>query len=107
MGNFILSGQDVPRFRHGENLFDIVSRIIWDKYGVQLEWWQMRALHRLPNYSIILGINTRMPWANYEQLMSAVNSNPNPQVKAYLNLQLMAPFIALHYAARKLKAAVG
>ena len=97
-GNFILSGPHVPRYARGENLYDIVCRIVWDKYGVELDWWQMKALHRLPNNGIILAMNTRMPGAASERLMAAVNSNPNPQVKAYLNIQLMEPFNSLHYA---------
>ena len=104
-GNFTLSGQDIPRFMRGENLFEMVGKLIWEKYQVGIDWWQLRALHRLPNNSIILGLTTRMPGSSYEKLIAACNKNPNPRLRVYLNQQLMEPFSTLHYAARRMKAA--
>ena len=104
-GNFTISGSDVPRFTRGENLFEIVGKLIWAKYQIEIDWWQMRALHRLPNNNVFLGLATRMPGSSYEKLIEACNKNPNPKLRVYLNQQLMEPYSSLHYAARKMKGA--
>ena len=103
-GNFIISGVDIPRYYHEEHLFDVVYKLIWEKHNIELNWHHMKALHRLPGNSIIMVMNTRMPGSAFQALITAVNSNPNPRIKIYLNLQLMEPFDMMHYAARKLKA---
>ena len=46
-----------------------------------------------------------MPGSVYEKLVAVVNTNPNPGLRAYLNIQLTEPFSQLFYAARRLKAA--
>ena len=102
-GNFILSGPDVPKFTPGEKIYDIVAKLVWDKYQVGLNWYQLRAMHRLPGNNIIFGVNTRMPGSIFQPLVTAVNTNPNPRISAYLNMQLTDPFDCLHYVARKLK----
>ena len=73
-GNFILSGPDIPRFSPGENIFEIVARLIWDKYQVGLDWYQLRAMHRLPGNSIIFGANTRMPGSVIHSLYGSMIS---------------------------------
>ena len=44
-----------------------------------------------------------MPGQNYENLMRAVNANPEPHLRLYLTSQLVPYFSELYYIARKLK----
>ena len=78
-------------------------RVVWDKYGVSLIWEHMRALHRTRSGGIIFSLYSRMPGALYESLIRVINSNPNRNIRVYVNIQLMEPFDMLFYIARKLK----
>ena len=44
-----------------------------------------------------------MPGWAFDQFIRAMNSNPKPEVKVYVSIQLFEPFAELYYIARRLK----
>ena len=102
-GHFILSGELIPNQTPNEDLYQLLFPTIFQKYGVYIYLHELRALHRLPNNRIFFSILTYMPGQNYENLMRAVNANPEPHLRLYLTSQLVPYFSELYYIARKLK----
>ena len=102
-GNFIISGLDLPKEVKGGNLFHIAARAVWEKYGVSMLLDHMKVLHRTGSGGIIFTLYGRMPGSLFESLMRVINSNPNRNIRVYLNIQLMEPFNFLYFMARRLK----
>ena len=102
-GNFIVSGDHIPTYTQNENLFNIMSQAVWHKYGTFIQWEELQSLHRLPGNKIFFSLFSRMPGTTFEKLISHMNSNPNPNVRIYISIQLLEPFNQIFYLARKLK----
>ena len=102
-GNFIVSGEGVPRISENENLYTLIFPLIYRKYGINVHPSELKALHRLPNNKILFSLYSRMPGRAFDQLVRAMNSNPKPEVKVYVSIQLFEPFAELYYIARRLK----
>ena len=102
-GHFILSGELIPHQTPNEDLYQLLFPVIFQKYGVYIYLHELRALHRLPNNRIFFSILTYMPGQNYENLMRAVNANPEPHLRLYVTSQLVPYFSELYFIARKLK----
>ena len=102
-GNFIVTGDDIPKYSPNEDLFQIVSYSLYQKYGVTLMYHDLKALHRLPGNRIIFALHSRLPGMIFEQLIKVMNSNPYPHLKVYVSIQLFEPFSELFFTARRLK----
>ena len=102
-GNFIVSGEHVPRPSQNENLANLVCSLMYRKYGISMQYSEFKALHRLPNNKILFSLHSRLPGQSFHQLTRAMNFNPNPSLKAYVSIQLFEPFAELYYIARRLK----
>ena len=46
-GNFIFSGDHLPPYQQNENLFNIFTNSLWQKYGLWIQWDEVKTLHRL------------------------------------------------------------
>ena len=102
-GNFIVPGDDLPSYRENENLYNHVFPLIEKKYGIHIQFSELKALHRLPNNRVLFSLQSRLPGQNFHKLIHAMNFNPNPGVKIYVSIQLFEPFSELYYIARRLK----
>ena len=102
-GNFILSGEQIPKYRPGEDLLNLVRDLVYRKYEIDIEPQEFKVIHRLPGDRIIFVLHSRLPGWSFEQLIRAMNSNPNAGVKIYVSIQLFEPFSELFYIARRLK----
>jgi hypothetical protein len=102
-GNFIISGDMIPPAEPNENLYQLLFPVIYQKYGIYIYQQELKALHRLPGNKVIFSILTRLPGQNFEYLMRAINSNPEPHIKLYISSQLTQPYSELYYIARRLK----
>ena len=102
-GNFILSGEGIPRPSPNEDLFDIVFTPIFEKYDIWVYPQELKAIHRLPNNKIFFSLLTRLPGYSFDKLIHAMNGNPKAHIKVYVSIQLFEPFKELHYIARRLK----
>ena len=91
-GNFIISGENLSQPAPNENLFHILYQGLLQKYGIYIQWEELKALHRLSGNKIFFSLFSRMPGTTYEYLISKMNSNPQPQLKIYVNIQLFEPF---------------
>ena len=102
-GNFIVSGEGVPRPSENENLHTLIFPLIYRKYGINVHPNELKTLHHLPNNKILFLLYSRMPGWAFDQFIRAMNSNPKPEVKVYVSIQLFEPFAELYYIARRLK----
>ena len=102
-GNFIVSGEGIPRQSENENLYTLIFPLIYRKYGIHIHPNELKALHRLPNNKVLFSLIARMPGRSFDQLTYAMNSNPRPEVKVYVSIQLFEPFAELYYTARRSK----
>ena len=102
-GNFIVSGDGIPRYTPNENLFDKIFPFIHEKYGIWVYHQELKALHRLPNNKVIFSLHSRLPGCSFEKLIHAMNSNPKSHIKVYVTIQLFDPYSELFYIARRLK----
>lgn len=102
-GNFVISGEGIPISTPNENLYQIMSNCVHQKYGVWIHWEELRVLHRLPGNKILFSLFSRMPGTSYEKLINQMNSNPHPHIKVYVSIQLFEPFSQHYYLARRLK----
>ena len=102
-GNIIVSGDSIPRHHPYENLYDIVSSLIYQKYGIWIYYQEMTALHRLPNNRVFFSLFSRLPGSTFQQLVNFMNSSPKSDIKVFVCIQLFEPFSELYYIARKLK----
>ena len=102
-GNFILSGEHLPRYNPNENLYQIVAYSLHEKYGISLSYHELKALHRLPGNRIIFALHSRLPGMAYEQIINVMNTNPYRNFKVYVSIQLFEPFSELFFFARRLK----
>ena len=102
-GNFILTGEQIPKFRPGEDLMELVINLVYNKYEFYIQPQEFKVLHRLPGNRIIFALHNRLPGWSFEQLIKAMNTNPNSGFKVYVSIQLFEPFSELYYIARRLK----
>ena len=102
-GNFILSGRHIPRQKSGENIIWLVREIVNRKYGVDINPYEFKAIHRLAGERIFFSLHSRLPGMAFHDLVSKMNSNPNPELEAYMSIQLFEPYSDLFYLARRLK----
>ena len=102
-GSFIVSGEGVPRFYPNEDLFALLFPLIYKKYGISVQISELKALHRLPNNKVFFSLLTRLPDQSFDQLTRAMNSNPKPEIRLYVSIQLFEPYAELYYVSRRLK----
>ena len=102
-GTFIISGGGIPRPNKDENLYALIFPLVYKKYGIQVQPQEFKELHRLPNNKVLFSLYNRLPRSPYDQLIHAMNSNPNPEIKIYVSIQLFEPYAELYYIARRLK----
>ena len=102
-GNFTLSGEQMPKFRAGEDLISTVINLVYTKYEFYIDQQEFKVVHRLPGNRILFALNNRLPGWSHEQLIRAMNSNPNSDIKVFVKIQLFEPYSELHYIARRLK----
>ena len=89
-GNFILSGEGIPRPSPNEDLFDIVFTPIFEKYDIWVYPQELKAIHRLPNNKIFFSLLTRLPGYSFDKLIHAMNGNPKAHIKVYISIQRAA-----------------
>ena len=102
-GSFIVSGEGVPKFYPNEDLFALLFPIIHKKYGIRVQLSELKACHRLPNNKVFFSLLTRLPGQSFDQLTRAMNSNPKPEIRLYVSIQLFEPYAELYYVSRRLK----
>ena len=102
-GNFIVQGDHVPAYCPGEDLYDKLFPVIFEKYGIHVYPTELKALHRLPNGKILFSLYSRLPGQNFDQFTKLMNSNPKPHIKVFVTIQLFEPYAELYYIARRLK----
>ena len=102
-GTFIVSGGGIPRQHDNETLYALIFPLIYRKYGIYVHPQELKELHRLPNNRVLFSLYSRLPGGSFEQLTRAMNSNPNPEIKIYVSIQLFEPYAELYYIARRLK----
>ena len=59
-GNFIVSGDDLPKYTMNENLFYLIFPLIARKYGIQIQYAELKALHRLPGNRVLFSLHSRL-----------------------------------------------
>ena len=102
-GNFIVQGDHVPPYSPSEDLYAKLFPLIYQKYGIHVYPTELKALHRLPNGKILFTLTSRLPGQNFDNFTRLMNSNPNPNIKVFVTIQLFEPFAELYYIARRLK----
>ena len=102
-GNFVVSGEAVPRQTQGENLINQILPLIQRKYGISVHPSELKAMHRLPNNRVLFSLSSRLPGQTFHKLVYAMNSNPRPELKVYVSIQLFELYAELFYLARRLK----
>ena len=102
-GNFILSGEHIPRFRPNEDILAIVLDLVFRKYEIEIYPQEFKVIHRLQGGRILFALHNRLPGWSFERLIRAMNSNPHAGLKVYVSIQLFEPFSELFYIARRLK----
>ena len=102
-GTFIVSGDDIPRQHPNENLFDITFTLIYQKFGIWVNQFEVRSLHRLPNNKVLFSLYSFLPGTNFHQLVNAMNHTPKSALKIFVQIQLFEPYKELYFIARRLK----
>ena len=60
-GNFIVTGESIPKFSPNEDLYSKVFPIIFKKYSIHVHPDELKVLHRLPNNKVIFSLYSRLP----------------------------------------------
>ena len=102
-GNFIVTGESIPKFSPNEDLYSKVFPIIFKKYAIHVHHDELKVLHRLPNNKVLFSLYSRLPGQVFERFTRAMNSNPKAEIKVYVSIQLFEPFSEIYYIARRLK----
>ena len=102
-GNFIVQGDGIPPYTPNEDLYAKLFPLISEKYGLYVYPNELTALHRLPNNKVLFTLATRFPGENFEKFCRVMNSNPKPNIRVFVTIQLCEPYAELYYIARRLK----
>ena len=102
-GNLVVQGEHIPPYSPNEDLYTKVFPIIHQKYGIQVNHNELKSLHRLPNGKVFFTLSNILPGQTFDKFTKIMNSNPNPQIKVFVSIQLFEPYAELYYIARRLK----
>ena len=102
-GNFIVQGDGIPPYTPSEDLYAKVFPLIHEKYDLYVHPNELTALHRLPNNKVLFSLGTRLPGQNFEKFCRLMNSNPKPNIRVFVTVQLCELYAELYYISRRLK----
>ena len=102
-GNFIVQGDGIPPYTPNEDLYAKLFPLINEKYDLYVYPNELNALHRMPNNKVFFSLATRLPGQSFEKFCRLMNSNPRPDIRVFVTIQLCEPYAELYYISRRLK----